>query len=122
MENIRVYRMNESEWWASPWGKKETHDFYIKTHSLKESDSPIELVTESNIDNNYTWDEIYRVPINTTIKQYEKYGKMNKPKAGDIALIEGHLYKYISFRTAIEQIIKDYKELIEPIMLCGSEY
>lgn len=50
MNDIKVYKMNDHEWWASPWDIETTNEYYKKEHGLTEEENPIEEIEECSID------------------------------------------------------------------------
>lgn len=126
MKNIKVYKMNDYEWWASKLDKRETLDFYLKEMGMDEEDNPIEDIEEINIDEKGMWyethdeEDLERLGDNDESIHYEDTprGKARIPKFGDLWRIGGSVFKFISYREAIEKN-GEYKK---PYMIACAEW
>ena len=111
MENIRVFKMNDYEWWASKWDMKRTNEWYKKEHGLSEEDNPLEDIRECNLDTEGMWwetedkEDIERLGDHDEIISIEKINGMTKTKAtfGNLQRKYGEVYKFISLREAVEK-------------------
>lgn len=118
--SIRVYKMNDYEWWASELDKKETNEFYKKELGLTNEDNPLEDIKECNIDKEGMWWEttdekdLERLGDADEIIGIEKINGMIRKKVrfGDLMRRQEGIFKFISFREAIK-ICGEYKEPYE---------
>lgn len=109
---MKVYQMNDYEFWVSPWDKRRTLDYYLEYMEIDEKDNPIESIRECDIDKEGVWFEtedkadIERLGESDEILHYKKtnQGLIIKPEFGDLMKKNDVMYKYISFREAIEKI------------------
>lgn len=126
MSNIKVYKMNDYEWWASKLGKKETNEFYKKELRLTEEDNPSEDIKECNIDKEGMWWEtveekdLERLGDADEIIGFENFNGMTRRKVqfGNLMRIGGEVYKFIPFREAI----KNCGAYEEPHMIASTEW
>ncbi|GEM_PF-1156375 len=113
LEKIKVYKMNDYEWWASKWDKQETNEWYKKEHGLSEQDNPIEEVVESDLDKEGMWwetedkEDIKKLGDSDEIIGFEIVNGQHKRKVtpGDLIRKGNEVYKYITFREAIAKDI-----------------
>lgn len=126
MDNIKVYKINDYEWWASKLDKRKTLDFYLKETGIEEEENPLEDITECDINQEGMWWEtndktdIERLGDSDELIHYEDTprGKVKTPKFGDLWRLGSEIYKFTSFREVIEKI----GEYNEPYMIACTEW
>jgi len=126
VNNIRVYQMNDCEWWASKLDKRATLNFYLKETCLTEEENPIEEVRECDIDKEGMWwetddpEDIERLgDADEVIGTKEVNGMtVREIQLGNLMRIDGQIYKFIPFREAI----KKYRDYKEPYMIACTEW
>lgn len=128
MNDIKVYKMNDYEWWASKLNKRETLDFYLKETGLDEDENPLEDIIECDIDTEGMWwetkdiEDIEKLGDADEIISYETIDgkKVRKTKFGDLTRMfgSGEIHKFISFREAIEKM----GEYTEPYEIASTEW
>jgi hypothetical protein len=104
---IKVYKMNEYESWASKLSAEETNEWYNK--NIDEND--IEDVKLCDIDKEGMWyltedpKDVERLGDSDEIIGFEVVNGMRKRKVqfGDLMRRCREVYKYISFREAIQK-------------------
>ena len=123
MENIKVYRMDDYEWWASKWDKKRTNDFFNEEYG---TDNEVEDIRECDIDKEGMWWET------TDIKDIERLGgyeelisteevngmTRRKTSFGDLIRKDGLVFKFTSFR----DVLKIQGDFEEPHMIATTEW
>lgn len=108
-DRIRVFQMNDYDWVASKWGKKETNDFYNKEFGC---DNKLEDVYEIDMIKNGMWVEIDRDEYkNETIECCT-----GKPYFGAFKIIGDALCKYKKFG----EVLKD--DFTEPYVIASTEW
>ncbi len=109
IDEVKVYQMNDYSWFASRLDKEKTNDCYEKHYGKND----IEQVVECDIDNDGMW---FLTTDENDIKKIkdegEIYEKTERCKFGDLKYMDGEVYKFISFRKAIE-LIGDFTEPYE---------
>lgn len=55
MKDIKVYKMNDYEYWVSKWDVKATNEWYLKEHELEEQENPLEDIRECDLDTERMW-------------------------------------------------------------------
>ena len=127
MNNIRVYQMNDCEWWASKLDKRATLNFYLKETCLTEEENPIEEVRECDIDKEGMWwetddpEDIERLGDADEIIEFVKINGQTRSKVlqlGNLQRIYGKVFKLISFREALEK----HGDFTEPFCLASTEW
>ena len=103
MNEIKVYKMNDYEWWASKWDKETTNEWY-KIEIAEDND--LEEVTECDLDKDGLWDEI--TDDNSFLKEN---------KGTNFRRIGSQLFEWITFREAIEKNI----DFTEPYLIASME-
>lgn len=122
MENVKVFRMNECEWYASKWDLKETNDWYEK--NIAEND--IDEVEEMDLELEGMWVET------TDKKDIERLGDKeivtrhdlakDNYKLGDLLRVGDSIFKFISYKEAIEKDIAGYGvDFEEPYLIASNE-
>jgi hypothetical protein len=102
---IKVFKMNEYEWYATKWSSEKTNDWYNKNIE----DNDIEDVELSDLDSEGMWyetndkEDIAKLGDSDELISYEVINDKKVPKAqfGDLKRYSGDVYKYISFRDAV---------------------
>lgn len=120
--DIKVYKMNEYEWLASKWSIEKTNEWY-ENHF---DDNPIEDVKECNLDTEGMWylttdkKDIERLGGSDELFSYEIINGNHKRKTqfGDLIRRDGEIYKFISYRDAIQYDL-DFKE---PYCIASTEW
>ena len=116
---LKVFKMNDYEWWCSHEDLKEFYPWYLKEHGLDPADNPIDDITESNIDKEVMWwlfdDE---ENLNRLEKELAGYDGICKGGLGDIERRGDGIAEMVTFRTAIE-LSGDYTE---PFCLASTNY
>lgn len=126
MNDIKVYKMNDYEWWASKLNKRETLDFYLKETGLDEDENPLEDIIECDIDNEGMWwltediEDLEKLGDNDEIVSYKiVHGRrIKKPEPGNLIRRSREVYKYITFREAIEK----NGEYEEPFCIASTDW
>lgn len=126
MNSIKVYKMNDYEWWASRLDPRETLDVYLKEYGLDEEDNPLEDIIECDIDKEGMWWETEsEIDLKTLgdLDEIVNYEEINgrarrRPKFGNLMRRCGSVFAYIPFREAIERngIYED------PFMIASTEW
>lgn len=126
MENVKVFRMNDYEWWATKLDKEETNEFYLKETGLDEEDNPLEEIEECNLDKEGMWWEtedpadIEELGDADEIIGIEKVGNQTRSKVqlGNLMRRGNEVYKFISLREAL----KKHGDFEEPFCLASTEW
>lgn len=125
--DIRVYRMNDCEWWASKWDIDKTLEFYLRLTGVTEEENPLDEMIECDLDNDGMWmetnneEDLEKLGENDeviSVKQTNIEGILTKSNPGDIERRGECIFKFITFREAIQQD-KDFKE---PYCIASTEY
>lgn len=112
MEDIKVYKMNDCEWWASKLNREDTNNFYNKEYH---GDNELYEVEECDIDNSCMWTETLN---QEDIDALGDSDEIRKGGIGDLMRRDSSIFKMVTFREALG----DYKEYIEPFMLATTEW
>lgn len=126
MNSIKVYKMNDYEWWASRLDPRETLDIYLKECGLEEEDNPIDYISECDIDKEGMWwqteseEDLKTLGDLDEIVNYEEVNgrPRRRPKFGNLIRRYGEVFKYIPFREAIQRN-GTYKD---PYMIASTEW
>ncbi len=119
MDNeIKVYRMNDYEWWASKWGKKATNEYYKKTMGVSEEDNPVEQVLQCDLDMDGMWYTTEDEQDITKLGEHDEIINPCRVQFGDLKRMDGEVYKYIPLREAVMKDI-NFKE---PYCLASTEW
>lgn len=120
MGDIKVYKMNDYEWWASDLTAEETNAFYKK--EIGEENS-IEEIEECDIDKEGLWwvlepeTEEHKKAMVALNGKHTTYPGRNR-KIGDLSNDNGTITKFISLRDAIERS----GEYTEPFCIASTEW
>lgn len=127
MNNLKILKMNDYEWYVTPWGVKETVDWYNNDFDSELEDDMVEEMdlekdgifflsdTEEDKDRLGDKDEIV-----TYIKR--ENGKLKRqPQIGDLMRIGNDIYRYCSFRYVIDNVYNG-KELLEPELIASTDF
>lgn len=123
MENVKVYRMDDYEWWASKWNKEETNNFFNEEYG---TENEIEDVEEYDLDKKGMWyttnnpKDIEELGDSDEIISIEKVNGMIRRKAefGDLMRRDGEVFKYMSFRDVL-RLNGDFEN---PFMIASTEW
>lgn len=123
MENIKVYRMDDCEWWASKWDKERTNDFFNEEYG---TDNELEDIKECDIDKEGMWCETADTKDTERLGEYEelisteKVNGMTRRKIsfGDLIRKDELVFKYIPFR----EVLKIQGDFQEPYMIATTEW
>lgn len=117
MDNkIRVFKMNEYVWYASKWNSEETNDWYNKNIE----DNDIEDVELVDLDTEGMWYETNDKEDIEKLGDSDELGDfiLGEAEFGDLLRKGNSVYKYISYRDAIEFD----KEFTEPYSIATTEW
>lgn len=128
MNNIAVYKLNEYEWYVTPWNLEKTKEWYKKEFDDEVDECELEKCdidemgmwyptdSKEDIDKLGDLDSITSTVIKDGKRTPEtKFGDLMKSNDSPTGFL-----KFVSFRTVIE---KDYKgELKEPECIASSEW
>ena len=126
MGDLKVYKLNDYEWYITPWSLEKTLEWYNKEF---EDDLTVELVEECDVYNQGMWfetndeDDIEELGDSDEIIDYIKTPKGIKRSAqfGNLMRRDGIVYKYCSFKVVIEEQYSD-EELLEPEVIATIEW
>lgn len=128
VNDVKVFKMDDYEWWASKWDKGNTHDYYLKEYGLDKEDAPIEDIQECNLDTEGMWwttedpADIERLGDADEIINYETINgrKVRKTKFGNLTRMfgNGEVHKFISLREALRR----HGDFEEPFCLASTEW
>lgn len=121
--NIKVYRMDDYEWWASKWDKEKTNNFFNKEYG---TENEIKYVEECDLDKDGMWyttnnpEDIEELGDNDEIISIKKANGMTKREVafGDLMRRDGEVFKYMSFRN----VLKLYDDFKDPFMIASTEW
>lgn len=130
MNDIKVYQMNDYEWWASKLDKRETLDFYLKETGVTEEENPLEDIRKCDIDKECVWwettdkEDIERLGDYDEIVHYKdtRRGKVRNPQVGNLKRIGNEVYKYITLREAIKKHEEEYGISDTPFMIASTDW
>jgi len=100
-DNIKVYQMNDCEWWASKWDIHKTNEYYLKDVGMDAGDNPEEEVEECDIDKKGMWWETHDKKDREELGDYDEISSANGHEFGSLMRQGNEIYKLISFREAI---------------------
>lgn len=120
---IKVYKMDDYEWWASKLDKDETNDFFNEEYG---NDNDVDEVRECDLDNEGMWystddpKDIEALGDSDEIISIEKVDGMTRRKTafGDLMRRNGQVYKFMSFR----DVLKMHGDFKEPFMIASTEW
>lgn len=126
MNSIKVYKMNDYEWWASKLSPRETRDIYLKEYGLDEEDNPLEDIRECNINKEGMWwrttdeKDLGTIGDLHEIVNYENVigNAERKPMFGNLTRTSEDVFVYISFKEAIRR----HGEYEGPYRIASTEY
>lgn len=126
MESLKVYKLNDYEWYVTPWNIKKTLEWYNKEFGDDLTEDNVEerdlyndgifLLTEDE-------DDISDLEGKDELISYIKVDGNWKqsPQFGDLIRMDGMVYKYCSLKVAIEELYGD-KELTEPEVIASTDF
>lgn len=120
--SIKVYKMDDYEWWASKWDKEKTNNFFNEEYG---TENEIEDVKECDLDKDGMWyatnnpKDIEELGDNDEIISIEKVNGMTKRKVafGDLMRRDGEVFKYMSLRN----VLKLHGDFEKPFMIATTE-
>lgn len=124
-QNFKVYKLNDYEWYITPWNLSDTLNWYNKEFG---DDLTTNDVEESNLDLEGMWwetqdkEDIERLGDSDEIITIEKTPTGTKRSVcfGDLMRKDGDVYKYTSFKDVIKIY---YNESIEePEVIATTEW
>jgi hypothetical protein len=123
MSDIKVYKMNDYEWWASNLSAEETNAFY-KQEIGEEND--LEDIEECDIDKDGMWwtldqesKEYEEIQIEFIRTNGENIKMLKQDRSfGDLTKSGCDILKYIPLREAIERI----GEYTKPFCIASTEW
>lgn len=123
MESVKVYRMDDYEWWASKWDKEDTNNFFNEEYG---TDNDLDEIRECDLDKNGMWyttnnsEDIERLGDSDEIISIEKVNGMTKRKVafGDLMRKDREVFKYMSFR----DVLKLNGDFEKPFMIASTEW
>lgn len=126
MDNLKVYKLNDYEWYVTPWNLDKTLDWYNKEF---DDDLTKNEVTECDLYNDGMWletkdeDDIEELGDSDEIISIVKTSKGTKRAVqfGDLMRRDDMAYKYVSLKVAIEELYGD-KELFEPEVIASTDF
>lgn len=114
MKDIKIYKMNDCECWATKWSLEETVNYYNKDYGEILEDE-IEFIEEVNIDNAYMW---WDTEDEEDIKELGESDEYCNGGKGDLMRRGNTVYKTISYREALER----WGDFEEPFMISTTEW
>jgi len=121
MSDVKVYKMNDYEWWASKWDKERTNEFYLKEYELDEEENPVEEIEEYDLDKEGMWwdtiDKQDREKLGDADELIEKMDD-GSIKFGSLMRRGIEVFKFISLREALER----HGDFEEPFCLASTEW
>ncbi len=101
--NLKVFKMNDMEWWCTHMSLDEFYPWYLEEHGLAEDDNPRDEIEECDLDNDGMW---FFFDDEENIKRLEKelkgFDELCKGGIGDIERKYDGIAEMVSFRKAIE--------------------
>lgn len=124
--DVKVFRMDDYEWWATKWDLERTHEYYIKEYGLDSEDCLIEDVRECDIDKEGMWwetedeEDLKMIGDSDEIIGFEVVNGQTKAKVefGNLMRRSGEVYKFISLREAL----KEHGDFTEPFCIASTEW
>lgn len=125
MNNLKVYKLNDYEWYVTPWSIEKTLEWYNKEF---DDDLTKDMVGECDIYNEGMWLETSdKEDIERLGDSDERISIIKTPKGikravrfGDLMRRDDIVYKYCSFKVAIEDMYD--KELVEPEVIASTDF
>ena len=101
---LKVFKMNDYEWWCTDKELEEFYPWYLKEHGLDPEDNPLEEVAECDLDNDGMWwdydDENEKQRLLNELGEHD--GIVTPKGIGSIKKFDGEPREQISFRKAIQ--------------------
>ena len=100
---LKVFKMNDVEWWCTHMELKEFYSWYLKEHGLDPEDNPLDEIKECDLDSDGMWlefedeENIYRLD-----KELNGFDEVCKGGIGDIKRTSNGIIEMVSFRKAID--------------------
>lgn len=125
MDNLKVYKLNDSEWYITPWSIDKTLAWYNKEFKCNLT---TDMIQECNVYKEGMWlettdeDDIEALGDSDEIISIIKtpQGLKRSVMFGDLMKKGESVYKYCSFKVAIEEIYDE--ELKEPEIIASTEF
>lgn len=112
---IKVYKMNDCDWYASKWSEEKTNDWYNKNVTDNELDD-VELVDLDK--DGVWWQTCDEKDIKRLGEANELIGSTGHPETGDLYRSGSDVFKWITLREAILYDL-DFQE---PYCIAYTEY
>lgn len=115
IDQVKVFKMNDYSWFVSKWGIEETNNYYNREYD----ENDIEEVEECDIDTDGMWmettdeNDIKRLGDGDTL-----VADVGKHTFGDLQLIDGGVFKFVSFR----EVIASSGDFTEPYEIATTEW
>jgi hypothetical protein len=111
MENIKVFKMGDYEWWATKFNKEETLEWYIEESGLLEDEVSMDEMKECDLDKEGMWwetndpEDIKKLGDADEIVGIEKINGRTRKRVrfGNLMRRGAEVYKFIPFREALEK-------------------
>lgn len=127
MNNLKVLKMNDYEWYVTPWSVEKTVEWYnndfddeLEEDMVEEMDlekDGIFFLSDNEEDKNRLGD---KDEIVNYIKKED--GKLKRqPKFGDLMRIDEDIYKFCSLKDVIAAVYKG-EELLEPELIASTDF
>ena len=102
---LKVFKMNDYEWWCTHIGLKEFYTWYLKEYGLDTEDNPLDDIVECDLDNDGMWFEFKdEANICRLEKELNGLNEVCKGGIGDIKRTSYGIIEMVSFRKAIDLI------------------
>lgn len=126
LEKIKVYKMNDYEWWASKWSIEKTNEYYKKEYGLTEEENPTEEIEECDLDKEGMWweidateEEIKALGDKEELIMIDMTSKRKRIAPGSLKRCGSDVYRYI---TLGEAITKENIYFVEPYCIATTEW
>ena len=103
IDYLRVYKMNDYEWWVTHMALDKFYQWYLDEYGLEPNDNPLDDVIEFDINNEGMWYLFYDDEnIARLEKELNGHDSSCKGGMGDIERKSEGIAEMITFRKAIE--------------------
>lgn len=115
MSEIKVFKMNDMDYMATPWDKEKTLEFYKIEYGC---DIELDDMEEQDIENDGMFNEISIEEAHALLNKLASGEKVNGKKTLEFNHHAGDLFVWVTFKTELD----GYKEITEPFVICSTEY